>query len=76
MELESHVPRVVVPPLTVPTSNNPGTLEIQLATVLLPTPAFPKKTFAVSFPTHEFVIIPFLNIYNKKDIDKMFTRQR
>ena len=59
-ELDSHVPSVVVPALLFPTSNKPGTLDVQLATVLLPTPALPKKTFAVSFSSQEFVMIPFL----------------
>ena len=59
IELDSHVPSVVVPELTFPTSNNPGKLDVQLAIVLLPTPAFPKKTFEVSLPSQEFVMIPF-----------------
>ena len=58
-ELDSHVPSVVVPESTFPTSNKPGKLDVQLATVLLPAPAFPRKTFEVSFPLHEFVMIPF-----------------
>ena len=57
-ELDNQVPSVVVPESTVPTSNSPGLLEVKLATVLFPTPAFPKNTFAVSGPWHEFDIIP------------------
>ena len=45
--------------IPVPTSNNPGKLDTQLATVLFPTPAFPKKAFAVSLPMQDEVMIPF-----------------
>ena len=51
---------VLNPP--VPTSNKPGKLETKLVTVLFPTPAFPKKTFAVNLPSHEPLIIPFMDI--------------
>ena len=40
------------------TSNNPGILDVKLATVVFPISISPKKTFKVSFPLHESVRIP------------------
>ena len=39
-------------------SNNPGILDVKLATVVLPLSVSPKNTFKVSFPLHESVRIP------------------
>ena len=57
------MPSVVVPALVFPTLKMPGNVVIQPVIVDLPTPALPKKIFAVSFPTQEFVITFFAGCF-------------
>ena len=47
--------------MTVPTSNKHGSVATKLVIVDFPTPALPKNTLPVNFPSHEFVTIPLLS---------------